>query len=113
MYGAVELGGTKTSFAVGSSPEELTDIQSIPTAEPSQTLGRVLDFLDAHPVEAVGIASFGPVELRRERPEYGHITITPKEGWSGVDVVGRFASGLGVPIGFDTDVNGAALGEGK
>jgi fructokinase len=107
------LGGTKTSFAVGTTPEDLTDIQSIPTVAPSQTLGRVLDFLGAHPVEAVGIASFGPVELRRERPDYGHITITPKEEWSGVDVVGRFESGIGVPIGFDTDVNGAALGEWK
>ncbi|HSO49594.1 MAG TPA: ROK family protein, partial [Acidimicrobiia bacterium] len=71
IYGTVELGGTKTSFAVGTSPEDLTDIQSIPTVEPSQTLGRVLDFLGAHPVEAVGIASFGPVELRQERPDYG------------------------------------------
>jgi fructokinase len=110
-YGTVELGGTKTSFSVGTGPEDLNDVLTIPTGDPSQTLGEVADYLASQSVQAVGIASFGPVELRRSRPEYGHIIITPKQGWSGVDVVGRFRSGLGMPVGFDTDVNGAALGE--
>jgi fructokinase len=112
-YGTVELGGTKTSCSVGSTPDDLSDVLTIPTADPPQTLGQVLDHLGAHSIAAVGIASFGPVGLRRERADYGHITITPKEGWSGADVVGRFQTSLGVPIGFDTDVNGAALGEWK
>jgi fructokinase len=113
LFGTVELGGTKTSCAVGTTPENLGDVLTIPTAEPSATLDQVIDHLRERSVEAVGVASFGPVELRRERLEYGHITTTPKQGWSGADIVGRFETGLGVPVGFDTDVNGAALGEGN
>ena len=64
-------------------------------------------------VEALGIASFGPVELRPEHPAYGSITLTPKAGWSGTDVLGPFRAAFGVPIGFDTDVNAAALAEGR
>jgi fructokinase len=113
VYGAVELGGTKTSYAVGSTPEDLTDIHTIPTTDPSQTLDHVVHHLSGHSIEAIGIASFGPIELRRESAVFGHITVTPKEGWSGADIVGRFERSLEVPIGFDTDVNGAALGEWK
>ena len=113
LFGTVELGGTKTSCAVGTTPVDLHDVLTIPTAEPSATLDQVIDHLRAHSVDAVGVASFGPVELRRERHDYGRITTTPKQGWSGADIVGRLETGLGVPIGFDTDVNGAALGEGE
>jgi fructokinase len=62
---------------------------------------------------AVGFASFGPLELRRCHPRYGFITTSPKPGWSNVDIVGPIQSALGVPVGFDTDVNGAALAEGR
>lgn len=111
IYGTVEMGGTKTSCAIGSSPDDLAGELTIPTTEPSETLGRVLEHLAIGSAEAVGIASFGPLELRRDHPGYGQIRFTPKKGWSGVDVVGPFSAALGVPIGFDTDVNGAALGE--
>jgi len=112
-YGTVEIGGTKTSVAIGSSPDDLAEVVTIPTTDPDETLERVIDHLLAGSPQAVGIASFGPVELRREHPAYGTITITPKTGWSGVDVVGPIRDVLVVPIGFDTDVNGAALGEGR
>ena len=111
IYGTVEMGGTKTSCAMGSSPDDLSRELTIPTTDPSETLGRVIDHLAIGSAEAVGIASFGPLELRRDHPGYGQIGFTPKQGWSGVDVVGPFSAALGVPIGFDTDVNGAALGE--
>jgi fructokinase len=65
------------------------------------------------PLAAIGIASFGPVELRRSQRRWGFITTTPKSGWSDVDVVGPIRRALGVPVGFDTDVDGAALGEGR
>jgi len=107
------MGGTKTSVGFGSSPDDLSSVVTIPTTEPDETLGRVIDHLTAGLPDAVGIASFGPIELRRKDPGYGRITVTPKEGWSGTDVVGPIQEAVRVPIGFDTDVNGAALGEGR
>jgi len=111
IYGTVEMGGTKTSCAVGSSPEDLSREMTIPTTDPRETLGRVIDHLAIGSLAAVGIASFGPLELRPGHPEYGNIRFTPKEDWSGVDVVGPFQAAFDVPVGLDTDVNGAALGE--
>jgi len=84
----------------------------VPTTTPPETLGRVADFLRPHAerVAAVGIACFGPIDLDRRSPTFGCITTTPKPGWARADVVGAFRA-LGVPVAFDTDVNGAALGE--
>jgi fructokinase len=113
IYGTVEMGGTKTSCAVGSSPDDLSRELTIPTTVPSETMGRVIEHLSSRSAEAVGIASFGPLELRPGHPAYGQIGFTPKDGWTGIDLVGPFQAALGVPIGLDTDVNGAALGEGE
>lgn len=115
--GAIEVGGTKVVCLVGSGPDDLVSRARIPTGEPSQTLAAVIAFLHQEvascgPLTAIGIASFGPLELRRSHPKYGFITTTPKPGWRNVDVVGPVRRALGVPVGFDTDVNGAALGEG-
>ncbi|MGH8952490.1 MAG: ROK family protein [Acidimicrobiia bacterium] len=110
-YGSVEMGGTKTSVGFGSSPDDLSSVVTIPTTDPVVTLGRIIDHLAAGLPDAVGVASFGPIELRREDPGYGRITNTPKVGWSGTDVVGPIREAVRVPIGLDTDVNGAALGE--
>ncbi|HET9257602.1 MAG TPA: ROK family protein [Pseudonocardiaceae bacterium] len=116
--GAVELGGTKVVCLVGSGPDDIVARARIPTSAPSRTLDAIAEFLQREvasrgPLAAVGIASFGPVELRRSHAQYGFITATPKPGWSGVDVIGPVRRALGVPVGFDTDVNGAALGEGR
>ncbi len=84
---------------------------SVPTTTPAETLAAVLDFFRAHtPVAAIGIACFGPIDLNRGSATFGHIATTPKPGWAGADVVGALRT-LNVPIVFDTDVNGAALGE--
>lgn len=113
-FGALEAGGTKFVCAVGTDPSDLTDEVRFPTGEPAATLERTIEyFAQAGPLDAIGIASFGPVELRRSHPHYGWITTTPKPGWSGTDVAGPVAQAIGVPVGFDTDVNGAALGEGR
>lgn len=98
---------------VGTGPEDVVAEHRIATRDPESTLAEVRAFLAGYPVEAVGIASFGPVELRRAHPEWGRITRTTKPGWSGVDVVDGVTRGLDVPVGFETDVNGAALGEGR
>jgi fructokinase len=116
--GAIEAGGTKFVCLVGSCPERILARTRIPTGEPTQTLARVVAFFQAEvdvdgPLAAVGIASFGPLELRRTHPRYGFITISPKLGWSHVNIVGPIRTALGVPVGFHTDVAGAALGEGR
>ena len=84
----------------------------MPTTTPAETLGRVADFFRTHAerVAAVGIASFGPIDLDERSPTFGWVTTTPKPGWARANVVGAFRA-LSVPVAFDTDVNGAALGE--
>lgn len=87
-----------------------------PTTSPEETLGRALNFFqgqirDRGALDAIGIASFGPLDPRHSSPTYGQILATPKHGWAHTDLVQPFHSSLHVPVGFDTDVNGAALGE--
>ncbi len=114
FYGAIEAGGTKFVCAVGTGPGDLT-VARFPTTTPDETLGRAVAFLRARnaerPIDAVGIGSFGPLDLREGSRTYGFITTTPKPEWRDVDVIGPLQRALGVPIGFDTDVNAAALGE--
>lgn len=117
-FGAIEAGGTKFICLVGSGPDRILARTRIPTGEPAQTLARVVAFFQAEvnangPLAAVGIASFGPLELRRTHPRYGFITTSPKPGWSYVNIVDPIRTALGVPVGFNTDVAGAALGEGR
>jgi fructokinase len=116
--GAVEVGGTKVLCLVGSDPDHIVAQDRIPTGKPAETLAQVLAFFQQEvssggPLAAIGIASFGPLELRRSHPRYGFITSSPKPGWSYVDMVGPARRALGVPVGFDTDVNAAALGESR
>lgn len=118
LYGAVEAGGTKFVVAVGRAGEAPLRTERIPTTEPEETLGRVAGFFrscgrDGLEIEALGIGSFGPVELDPESPRWGHITSTPKLRWRGTDVAGTLFRALGVPVGFDTDVNAAALAEAR
>ena len=112
LLGGIEAGGTKFVLAVGPSPDRITARHAIPTRHPAETLAEATAwFASQPPVRALGIASFGPVELDSDAPNWGHITNTPKPGWAQCDIVGHFAKALGVPVGFDTDVNGAALAE--
>jgi fructokinase len=111
-YGAVEAGGTKVLVAAGTGPEDMSEITTIATAGAAETLGAVVSTLrDLGPLAAVGLASFGPIDLRPSSPSLGRIIATPKPGWTGVDVVGAIREGTGLPVAFDVDVNGAALGE--
>lgn len=111
--GAVELGGTKTLVASGRGVADLHEPFRIETSDPATTLDLVCDRLLPADVEAVGVACFGPLELRSERGAFGHIVRTPKPGWSLTDVAGALRGRLGLPLSIDTDVNGAALGEWK
>lgn len=115
LFGGIEAGGTKFVCAVGTGPDDLHDEIRFPTTSPDETIGRAIAYFQEQarrrPLAAIGIASFGPVDLDRSSPTYGYITATPKPGWAFADFAGRVQRSLGVPVGFDTDVNGAALGE--
>ena len=112
-YGGVEGGGTKFVCAVGTGPEDLTATTTIETSDPDTTVGSVAAFIGEHDVDALGVATFGPLDLDASSPGYGQVTGSSKPGWQGYDVVGALAAFLGVPIAIDTDVNGAAIGEGR
>ena len=112
-YGAVEIGGTKTDVAFGSSAENLSTPHRISTTTPGETLSAVAKFLASHEVAAIGVASFGPLDLDPSSPGYGRILATPKPNWTGVSVLEAIQTANGVPVRLDTDVNGAALGEGR
>ena len=114
LYGAIEAGGTKFVCAVGTGPDDVRAMVRIPTTSPRETLEQCLAFFHAQPaLDALGVGCFGPLELRRAERYYGHVTATPKPGWTHADIVGPLARGLAVPIGFDTDVNAAVLGEAR
>ena len=109
--GGIEAGGTKMVCAVGDEKGELFERVTIPTRQPEETFEEMIRYFSDKQIEALGIGCFGPVDLNRSSATYGFITSTPKPGWENTDVVGRFQKALSVPVGFDTDVNGAILGE--
>ena len=115
LWGGIEAGGTKFVCAVGTGPDDLRAEVRFPTTTPEETIGRAIQFFQQHRKEetlaAIGIASFGPVDPHPDSPTFGYITTTPKPGWAHTDVAGPIRRALGVPVGFDTDVNAAALGE--
>jgi fructokinase len=116
FVGGIEAGGTKFVCAVGTGPDDIRDEIRYPTTTPAETILRAVDyFRDAQrrhgPLAAVGIASFGPVDPNPASPTFGYITSTPKPGWRDTEFAGVLRRELGVPVGFDTDVNVAALGE--
>ena len=111
QLGAVELGGTKTFVATGTVIDDLSSPLRIDTTDPESTLTAVSQYLESQDLAGVGVASFGPLELRPDRPDYGSIIRTPKEGWEGTDLAEILTARLGTRPVIDTDVNGAALGE--
>jgi fructokinase len=112
VYGGIETGGSKWECAVGTGPDDVRATETIQTTTPAETIARAVAFLEREgPVDAIGIGSFGPVDLKRSSPAWGHITTTPKPGWAHTDVAGELGRRLSVPVAFDTDVNAAALGE--
>jgi fructokinase len=119
LLGGVELGGTKCVCLIGTGPDDIREQLAIPTGgDANETLDRIETVLrhwnSLHgPIAALGVASFGPVDLDRASAHYGSITSTPKPGWRNINVARRLARLFPVPVGFDTDVNGAALAEGR
>ncbi|MCP4537187.1 MAG: ROK family protein [Chloroflexi bacterium] len=114
-WGGIEAGGTKFVCAVGTGPDDVRAEVRFPTTTPAETIGQAIEFFRQkqakEPLAAVGIVSFGPVDPNPNSSTFGYITTTPKPGWAHTDFAGSVREALGVPVGFDTDVNGAALSE--
>lgn len=113
LLGAVEGGGSKFLCAVGEGPDRVVDRARIETTTPEATLDAVAAFFARHQPRALGVATFGPLELRPDAPGFGATLATPKPGWTGVPVRSRLADALGCPVHIDTDVNAAALAEAR
>ncbi|GGO14237.1 fructokinase [Microbispora rosea subsp. aerata] len=112
FYGGIEAGGTKWVCAVADDGGDLLATEVTPTTTPEATIRAALRFFGNHrPLAALGVGTFGPVDVRPGSPTYGRILATPKPGWADTDVVSPFRDALGVPVRLDTDVNAAALGE--
>jgi fructokinase len=113
FLGAIEAGGTKFVCGVGDEYGKVYERVSFQTTTPQEVFENVLDFFQGKEIQALGVGSFGPVNLNQQSSTYGYITSTPKPNWQNTDFVGTLKKQLHVPIGFDTDVNAAALGELK
>lgn len=114
-YGGIEAGGTKFVCVVTDADRNILAETRFPTTTPAETMGRTIDFFKAQPepVSAMGIACFGPIDPTPGSPTFGNITSTPKPGWRDTPVVAPLVENFGVPVAIDTDVNAAAVGEGR
>ena len=114
MFAGIEAGGTKWVVAVGDSPDNLVALERFATTTPAETIERAITFLRRfNGLRAIGVGSFGPIDLYEDSGTFGFITTTPKPGWQYADVVGPLRAAFNLPVGFDTDVNAAALGEAR
>lgn len=116
LYAGIEAGGTKFNCVIGTDPRTILRRTKIATTTPEETLAAVKDWfvqqsLELGALSALGIACFGPLDLKPSSSKYGYITATPKAHWSNTEIAGYFQRYFGIPVGFDTDVNGSALGE--
>ena len=111
----IEAGGTKFVCGVGTDQGEVLERVSFPTTTPDETIAHTTNYLvsirNQFPWQSVGLASFGPIDLRHNSPTYGYITSTPKLAWKQMNIVGLLEQALGTQVYFDTDVNAAALAE--
>ena len=115
LFGGIEAGGTKFVCAVGTNPGDLRNKFRFETTTPTETIEKLIEYFTEQnkkeKILAIGIGSFGPVDLKRESSTYGYITSTPKIKWQNTNFYGKIKEAFKIPVGFDTDVNAAALGE--
>jgi len=111
LIGAVEAGGTKFVCGVGNEKGDIIDYTSFPTTGPEQTLYAVYDYFSAYNLQALGVGSFGPIDLDSQSKTYGYITATPKRAWTNYPFLQMLKEHFSIPIAFSTDVNIAAFGE--
>ena len=116
VFAGIEAGGTKWVCMIASSPEDIRATTRIQTGEPGSTIASAIEFIksqvpNSEILGGIGIGSFGPLDLHKASTTYGYLTTTPKPGWANTDLLAPFRREFNLPIGFDTDVNAAALGE--
>ena len=111
--GALEAGGTKMVCAIGDEQGNVLERASFPTRMPEDTMPDIIGYFKDRDIAALGVSSFGPLNLDPTSPNFGDITTTPKPGWRDYPLRRSLQEALGVPVGIDTDVNGAALSELK
>jgi fructokinase len=113
LYAGLEAGGTKCVCAIGTGPDHIRALTQFATTTPSETMARAVAFFEPYraALTALGIASFGPLDLHPGSASFGYITATPKPGWAHTDLAGTLSRALNLPVAFDTDVNAAALAE--
>jgi fructokinase len=109
--GAIEAGGTKFVCGIGNEMGVIEDRVSFPTEQPNVTINKVIEYFRNKQVIAMGIGTFGPINIDLQSPRYGYVTTTPKPGWSNYDFLGTLRQAFDIPFGWDTDVNAAAYGE--
>jgi len=109
--GGLEARGSKMICAVGTEDGVLLDQTIIPTRGPKETMEDVIAYFRDKEIEALGIASFGPVDIHKDSDTYGYILDTPKEAWQHFNLLGTIRDALQVPVELETDMNGACLGE--
>jgi fructokinase len=113
-FGGIEAGGTKWVCGISDGAAGVLETETFPTTTPPETISRAAQFFRRNGlVDALGVGSFGPIDIRRGSPTWGHITTTPKPGWASTDLIGPLRAALNIPIAFDTDVNAAALAESR
>lgn len=110
-FGALEAGGTKMVLSRLDENGNMMERISIPTRTPEETMPEMIAFFREHPVDALGIGSFGPVDLHEDSPTFGSITATPKLAWRFFPILKAFKDALNIPVKIDTDVNAAAISE--
>ena len=113
VFGAIEAGGTKFVCAVSNEKLEILERISVPTTTPDETMNAVFEFFDKYKLKAIGVGSFGPIDVNKKSKTYGYITTTPKLAWANYNFAGVLKDRYNIPIGWTTDVNAAALGELK
>ena len=111
LLGALEAGGTKMVCATGYADGTVLESEEIPTATPAETMEAVVAWFQSKGVAALGVGAFGPTAVDPASPRFGQILETPKTAWRYFDLLGSLTVPLGVPCGYDTDVNAACLGE--
>jgi fructokinase len=111
LLGSIEAGGTKFIAAVGDEQMRIIDTLTVPTTKPEETMEPVLSFFDQYPIDAIGVGSFGPIDVNQNSENYGHITSTPKPFWRDFNFVGSLNAHFNVPIAWTTDVNAAGYAE--
>lgn len=119
LFGGIEAGGTKFVCVIGTDPDNILFEKRFPTTSPDETIQTTIDFFNKTKNEfgieitSIGLGCFGPVDLNINSKKYGYITTTPKPGWGDTDIISPIKNALKLPVIFDTDVNAAAIGEGK